>query len=45
MLEKVRWFSEGRETKVVDFSTPYRVSVVVIRCEVLIEGEKIEEVK
>ena len=38
---------ERKEIKVVDINTPYRVSVspVVERCKVVLEGEKMEEVK
>ena len=37
---------ERREIEAVDFNTPYRVSVPAVRrCEVILGGEKMEEVK
>ena len=47
MLGKVRgMIFERMEVEVVDFNTPYRVSVPAVgRCEVVLRGEKMEEVK
>ena len=37
---------ERREVEVVAFGTPYRVNVVAVRrCQVVLGGEKMEEVK
>ena len=37
---------ERKEVEVVDFSTPYKVNMPIVgRCEVVLGGEKMEEVK
>ena len=43
---KVRIFKKKREVEVVDFNTPYRVSVPAVgRCEVVLVGKRMKEVK